>query len=145
MTYDIIDQCSICLAVAWGSPRCGSGLTATLPRLCRLEPALAETLAPYPLSLRDRRHAGAAPSVAPRATSRCSPRRACCRRAVGPVRADWQPEHVAPTRRHLPVAGWLAAAGGEPRSRRGPRAAAEHAPSLPVSPSRACQSRCHWR
>ena len=75
MTYDIIDQCSICLAVALGSPRCGSGLTATLARLCRPEPALAETLAPYPLRLRDRRHAGAAPAVAPRATSRCSPRR----------------------------------------------------------------------
>ena len=46
MTYDIIDRCSIRPAVALGSPRCGSGLTATLPRLCRPEPALAETLAP---------------------------------------------------------------------------------------------------
>ena len=65
MTYDIIDRCSIRPAVALGSPRCGSGLTATLPRLCRPEPALAETLAPYPLSLGDRHHAGATPAVAP--------------------------------------------------------------------------------
>ena len=35
MTYDIIDQCSIRPAAAFGSPRCGSGLAATLPRLCR--------------------------------------------------------------------------------------------------------------
>ncbi len=65
MTYDIIDQCSIRPAAALGSPRCGSGLAATLPRLCRPEPALPQTLAPYPLSLRDRHHAGAAPAVAP--------------------------------------------------------------------------------
>jgi hypothetical protein len=65
MTYDIIDQCSIRPAAALGSLRCGSGLAATLPRLCRPEPALADTLAPYPLSLRDRHHAGAAPAVAP--------------------------------------------------------------------------------
>ena len=65
MTYDIIDQCSIRPAAALGCPRCASGLAATLPRLCRPEPALAETLAPYPLSLRDRQHAGAAPAVAP--------------------------------------------------------------------------------
>ena len=65
MTYDIIDQCSIRPAAALGSPRCGSCLAATLPRLCRQEPALAETLAAYPLSLRDRHHAGAAPAVAP--------------------------------------------------------------------------------
>ena len=64
MTYNIIDRCSMRPAVALGSPRCGSGLTATFPRLCRLEPALAETLAPYPLRLRDRHHAGAAPAVA---------------------------------------------------------------------------------
>ena len=46
MTYDIIDQCSIRPAAALGSPRCASGLAATLPRLCRPEPALPETLAP---------------------------------------------------------------------------------------------------
>ncbi len=51
MTYDIISQCSIRPAAALGSLRCGSGLAATLPRLCRPEPALADTLAPYPLSL----------------------------------------------------------------------------------------------
>ena len=65
MTYDIIGQCSIRPAAALGSLRCGSGLAATLPRLCRPEPALADTLAPYPLSLSDRHHAGAAPAVAP--------------------------------------------------------------------------------
>ncbi len=66
MTYDIIDQSSIRPAAALGSLRCGSGLAATLPRLCRPDPALAQdTLAPYPLSLRDRHHAGAAPAVAP--------------------------------------------------------------------------------
>ncbi len=65
MTYDIIDLCSIRPATALGSPNCGRGLAATLPRLCRPEPALPETLAPYPLSLRDRHHAGAAPAVAP--------------------------------------------------------------------------------
>jgi hypothetical protein len=68
MTYDIIGQCSIRRAAALGSLRCGSGLAATLPRLCRPEgpePALADTLAPYPLSLSDRHHAGAAPAVAP--------------------------------------------------------------------------------
>ena len=47
MTYDIIDRCSIRPAVALGSPRCGSGLTATLPRPCRPEPAVPETLATY--------------------------------------------------------------------------------------------------
>ena len=65
MTYDIINQCSIRPAAALGRPRCASGLAATLPRLCRPEPALAETLTPYPLRLRDRHHAGAAPAVAP--------------------------------------------------------------------------------
>ncbi len=65
MTYDIIDQCSIRPAAALGSrPRCCSGLAAMHPRLCRPEPVLAETLAPYPLRLRDRHHAGAAPAVA---------------------------------------------------------------------------------
>ena len=67
MTYDIIDRCSIrpATAFAGGSPRSSSSLAATLPRLCRPEPALAETLAPHPPSLGDRHHAGAAPAVAP--------------------------------------------------------------------------------
>jgi hypothetical protein len=65
MTYDIIHRCSIRPATTLGSPRCGSCLAATLPRLCSPEPALAETLAPQPLSLGDRHHAGAAPAVAP--------------------------------------------------------------------------------
>jgi hypothetical protein len=65
MTYYIIDRCSIRPAAALGSPRCGSGLAATLPRLCRPEPALAEMLASHPLSLGDRHHAGVAPAVAP--------------------------------------------------------------------------------
>ena len=65
MTNDAINLCSIRPAAAFGSPRCGSGLAATLPRLCRPKSALAETLAPHPLSLGDRHHAGAAPAVAP--------------------------------------------------------------------------------
>jgi hypothetical protein len=67
MTYDIIDLCSIRPATSLGSPNCGRCLAVTLPRLCRPEPTFAETLAPYPLSLRDRHHhdAGAAPAVAP--------------------------------------------------------------------------------
>ena len=59
MTYDIIGQCSIRPADTSGSSRCGSGLTATLPRLCRPDPALAETLAPHPLSLGDGHHPSA--------------------------------------------------------------------------------------
>ncbi len=46
-------------------PRCDSGLAATLPRLCRPGPALAEPLGPDPLCLSDRHHPGAAPAVAP--------------------------------------------------------------------------------
>ena len=46
-------------AVALRSPLCGSGLAATLPRLCRPGPALAEPLCPYPLRLRNRHHQGA--------------------------------------------------------------------------------------
>jgi hypothetical protein len=65
MTHDIIDLCSIRPAAAFGSPSCGSCLAAMLPCLCSPEPALAETLAPHPLSLGDRHHAGAAPAVAP--------------------------------------------------------------------------------
>jgi hypothetical protein len=44
-------------------PRCGSGLAATLPRLCRPGTALAELLGPDPLRLGDRYHPG--PAVAP--------------------------------------------------------------------------------
>ncbi len=58
-------QCSICSAAAWRRTRCVSGLAATLPRLCRPGPALAEPLAPDPLRLGDRHHPGAAPAVAP--------------------------------------------------------------------------------
>jgi hypothetical protein len=59
MTYHIIGQCSIRSAAALRSPRCGSGLAATLPRLCRPGPALAEPLGPDPLRLSDRHHPGA--------------------------------------------------------------------------------------
>jgi hypothetical protein len=67
MTYDIIGQCSIRSAPAFGRPRCGCGLAATLPRLCRPDPALAESLGPDPLRLGDydRHHTEAAPAVAP--------------------------------------------------------------------------------
>ncbi len=40
-------------------------LTATLPRLCRPGPALAEQLGLDPLRFSDRNHPGAAPAVAP--------------------------------------------------------------------------------
>ena len=65
MNYDIIGQCSIRCAAALRRPRCGSGLAATLPRLCRPGPALAEPLCPDPLRLSNRHHPGAAPAVAP--------------------------------------------------------------------------------
>ena len=65
MTYDIVGLCSIRPAANSGSSRCASGLTATLPRLCRSDPALAETLAPHPLSLSDGHHPSAPPAVAP--------------------------------------------------------------------------------
>ena len=65
MDYDIIGQCSIRSAAALRRPRCGSGLAATLPRLCRPGPALAEPLVPDPLRIGDRHHPGAAPAVAP--------------------------------------------------------------------------------
>ncbi len=64
-TYDIISQCLIRSAAALRRPRCGSGLTTTLPRLCRPGPALAEQLGPDPLRLGDRHHPGAVPAVAP--------------------------------------------------------------------------------
>ena len=46
------------------APR-GSGLAATLPRLCGPDPALAETLSPDPLRLRDGHHPIAAPAIEP--------------------------------------------------------------------------------
>ena len=51
-------------AAAFGAPR-GSGLAATLPRLYRPDPALAEMLTPDPFRLSDRHHPGTAPAVAP--------------------------------------------------------------------------------
>ena len=56
---------SLCSAAALGSPARSSSLTATLPCLCRPDPALADTLAPDPLRLSDGHHPGAAPAVAP--------------------------------------------------------------------------------
>jgi hypothetical protein len=60
MTYEIIGQCSIrsTTALRRRRPRCGSGQAATLPRLCRPGPALAEPLGPDPLRLGDRQHEG---------------------------------------------------------------------------------------
>ena len=42
---------SLCSAAALGSPCRCSGLTATLPRLCRPNPDLVDTLPPDPLRL----------------------------------------------------------------------------------------------
>ncbi len=64
MTYAIIGQCSIRSAAALRRLRCGSGLAATPPRLCRPGPALAELVGPDSLRLGDRRHPGAAPGPA---------------------------------------------------------------------------------
>ena len=63
--YDIITSCSLCSVAALRSPCHSSGLTATLHRLCRPDPALADTLPPDPLCLSDGHHPGAAPAVAP--------------------------------------------------------------------------------
>jgi hypothetical protein len=65
MNYHIIGQCSIRSAAALRRPRCGSGHAATLPRLCRPGPALAEPLGPDLFRLGDRHHPGAAPAVPP--------------------------------------------------------------------------------
>ncbi len=65
MTYDIICKCSIRSAAAFGRPRCCCGFAATLPRLCRPGPAIAEPLGPDPLHLGDRHHPGSAPAVSP--------------------------------------------------------------------------------
>jgi hypothetical protein len=43
--------------------QCGSGLAATLPRLCRPGPVLAEPVGPDPLRLSNRHHPGAVPAV----------------------------------------------------------------------------------
>ena len=56
---------SLCSAASLCSLTRCSGLTATLPRLCRPDPALADTLPPDPLHLNDGKHPGAAPAVAP--------------------------------------------------------------------------------
>ena len=50
-------------ATAHGSACRWSGLTVTLPRLCRPYPALADTLAPDPLRLSDGHHPGAVPAA----------------------------------------------------------------------------------
>jgi hypothetical protein len=65
LTSDIIGLCSICSAAALCRPSCSSGLAATLPRLCRPGPALAEPPGTDPLRLGDRHHLGAAPATAP--------------------------------------------------------------------------------
>ncbi len=67
MAYDIISQFSIRFADALSRPRCGSGLAATLPRLCHPGPALVEPLGPDPGPQRlvDRHHLGVAPAVVP--------------------------------------------------------------------------------
>ncbi len=66
MKYEIIGQCSILSNAAFrvGRPRSGSGLAATLPRLCCPNPGLAEPLGPDLLRLGDRHHPGAASAVA---------------------------------------------------------------------------------
>ena len=65
ISYMIIPRGSLGSAFGLGRPAGGSGLTATLPRLCRSDPALADTLLPDPLCLSDGHHPGAAPAVAP--------------------------------------------------------------------------------
>ena len=46
--YDIMTSGSLCSTAALGSPCRCSSLTATLPRLCRPDPALADTRPPDP-------------------------------------------------------------------------------------------------
>ncbi len=67
ISYHDIPGGSICSssAAALAPLRRGSGLAATLPGLCGPDPALAETLSPDPLRLRDGHHPSAAPAVAP--------------------------------------------------------------------------------
>jgi hypothetical protein len=69
MTHNVVGQCSIRPSATFGRPRCGSSLAVSLPspRLCRPEPALAETLALHllRLSLCYRHHPGAVPAVTP--------------------------------------------------------------------------------
>ncbi len=52
-------------AATLGNPCSSSGLSALLPSLSCPGPALADTLAPDPLSLGDGYHPGAAPAIAP--------------------------------------------------------------------------------
>ncbi len=52
-------------AATLGSAGSSSSLAAALPGLSCPDPALADTLAPDPLSLGDGRHPGAAPAVPP--------------------------------------------------------------------------------
>jgi hypothetical protein len=52
-------------ATTLGSPGRSRGLALSLPGLSCPDPALADTLAPDPLSLGDGHHPGAAPAVAP--------------------------------------------------------------------------------
>jgi hypothetical protein len=52
-------------AATLGSPCCNSCLTVLLPSLCCPGAALADTLAPDPVSLCDGHHLGAAPAIAP--------------------------------------------------------------------------------
>ncbi len=52
-------------SVTLGSSSSSSGLAASLPSLCCPGPALADALAPDPLSLCDGHHPGAAPAVVP--------------------------------------------------------------------------------
>ena len=67
ISYHDIPGGSICSssAAALAPPLRGSGLAPTLPLLCCPDPALAETLSPDPLRLRDGHHPSAAPAIAP--------------------------------------------------------------------------------
>ncbi len=56
---------SMCSASTNGSTGSSSSLAASLPGLSCPDPALADTLAPYPLSLSTGHHPGASPAVAP--------------------------------------------------------------------------------
>ena len=84
MILHMISLCSnssICPTATSGSSRCGSGITATHPRLCRPDPApaLPEKLAPHPLSLGNEHHPSNGPGRSVTSSLRCSPRIACCR------------------------------------------------------------------
>ncbi len=57
----MVHLASLLSAAALGSAGSSCCLTATLPRLCRPDPALPYTLAPDPLHLSDGHHLGVAP------------------------------------------------------------------------------------